>query len=161
RTGDPVRSDRIYVREYSAPAYHEIAWPDGCNSWDAPLLSHCASELFVLGQLWRDTQALPSVHNPKPPPSRGGGPVGLYRIRLPLCETELLREAHHKPDTKSDSGHWYFSRLLGLALDGTRLAVCVSMGKRLGDTTKWEYQIAMFDPATGDVEKCADLPAVF
>src|SRR5262245_303546 len=108
RNGDPVRSDRIYVREFAAPKYRELVWPDACNSWAAPLLSHCAPELFVLGQLWRDSQALPNAHN-SDPPLRGGGPVGLYRVRLPFGEPELLSAAHHKPDPVSDSDHWYLS----------------------------------------------------
>ena len=164
RASEPVRSDRIFIRAYADTVYREVLWPDGTNSFDDPVVSHSAPELYVLGQSWRDVQA----HDEHGRPGRvvrGCDVRGLYRVTLPQGETELVHSGGGAKGSDDgpgqDSRSWRLSRLLGFTPDGTRLLVKIGTDRVESNTTTCHYGIAAFDPRSGEIEELTPLPGVF
>lgn len=160
---DPPHQDRLYVRHFASSTYRQIAWPEGCNSFDLPVVSHAAPELFVLGRRWSEIPAAGGA--PRNPPLRGADPAGIYRIRLPDGDAELLHPAQHPPVRGAASlateVPWCVSDLLGMTPDGTRFIVQRGRGIAVPNSVTWAYSIAELDPITGALLDLTELPAVF
>jgi hypothetical protein len=78
---------RLFVRGFQERAYREIPWPEGCNAFVDPIVSHVKAELYVLGQLW----------------IRGAGNcAGLYQVSLPGGQIRLVHAGRQDSAPKTN-----------------------------------------------------------
>jgi len=140
--------ERLFVRSFQEGAYREIPWPEECNSFADPVVSHINAELYVLGQLWI---------------SGAGSRVGLYHVSLPGGVIRLIHAASQDsaPETNPPVLRWWISRLLGFTSDGRKLLIVHASERPVQGGTWVDYSVGSFEPVDGVFEARASLPAIF
>jgi hypothetical protein len=144
-SGEPLPSQRLFIRRFEEPTYREIAWPAECNSFGDPVIFATKPEVYVLGEHWQN---------------HGGGSVGLYRVTLPGGKAELFHPGRgtHSAGTE-DEGGWWFADLLGPTSDEKGLVVSLATSFRERVGSRVEHAVAAFDFDTGHIRQLAPLPA--
>jgi hypothetical protein len=139
---------RLFVRGFQERAYREIPWPEGCNAFVDPIVSHVKAELYVLGQLW----------------IRGAGNcAGLYQVSLPGGQIRLVHAGRQDsaPESKPPVLRWWISRLLGFTSDGLKLMIVHASERPMQGGAWVDYSVGSFEPVDGIFEARASLPAIF